>query len=88
MSKVPQLPNSGNPGPCSRNSSPWVDLIAFLGVLIFGGVLMILGHTTAGSLATICAALGALYAVWKRLRLPDGSSNTDESGSKPDKHPY
>jgi hypothetical protein len=88
MSKIPQLPRSGNPAPRSRNSSPWVDLIAFLGVLTLGGVLMAFGRTTAGSLATICAALGGLYAVWKHFRFSDGSSNTDETGGNPGEHSH
>ena len=87
MSKFPQLQRSGNPAPHSRNSSPWIDLIAFLGVLSLGGVLIAIGHTTAGSLATICAALGGLYAAWKRLRLADESSSTDKPDGKADEHP-
>jgi hypothetical protein len=71
MSNVPRLPRSGDPTPRSRNSSTWIDLIAFLAILALGGVLMALGHTTAGSLATICAALGGLYGVWKRFRARD-----------------
>jgi len=84
MSKVPQLPHQGNPAPHSGNSNPWVDLIAFLAVLALGGALIALGHTTAGSLATICAALGGLYAVWKRLRISEGSSSRDETDGKSD----
>jgi hypothetical protein len=67
MANVPHLPQSGKPAPGSPNSGPWVDLIAFLGVLTLGGVLIASGRSTAGSLATICAALGALYAVWKHI---------------------
>jgi hypothetical protein len=66
MSKLPELPDTGNPVPPSRNSGPWADLSAFLGVLALGGILIAFGHVTAGSLATICAALGGLYTVWKR----------------------
>jgi ABC-type multidrug transport system fused ATPase/permease subunit len=69
MSNVPQ-----------RNSSRWIDLIAFLAVLALGGVLIALGHITAGSLATICAALGGLYGVWMRLH----SSNEAPPAVKPD----
>jgi len=87
MSKVPQHPRTGNPAPRSGNSNSWVDLIAFLGVLALGGVLMALGRTTAGSLATTCAALGGLYAVWKRLRFSEGSSSTDETDSESDEEP-
>lgn len=87
MSKFPRLPRSGKPAPQPRTSSPWIDLIAFLGVLSLGGILIAIGHTTAGSLATICAALGGLYATWKHLRLPDESSSTSEPDSKADEHP-
>jgi hypothetical protein len=87
MSKVPQLSHSGNPTPRPSNSNPWIDLIAFLGVLALGGVLIALGRTTAGSLATICAALGGLYAVWKRLRFSEGPTSTDETDSESDKEP-
>jgi hypothetical protein len=87
MPEVPQQPQPGKRASRSRNPGPWIDLIAFLGVLSLGGVLMALGRTTAGSLATICAALGALYAVWKHFRVVDGSPNTDEASRKPDEHP-
>ena len=87
MSKVPQLPHSRNPAPRSGGSSAWVDLIAFLGVLTLGGVLMALGHTTAGSLATICAALSGLYAIWKRPHFPDRSSSTDATAGEPEEPP-
>ena len=83
MSKLPQLLNGGNLGP--RDPRPWINLIAFLGVLAFGGVLIALGRTTAGSLTTICAALGGLYAVWMRLGPPGGSSG--EPDSQPDEGP-
>jgi hypothetical protein len=83
MSKLPQPPDSGNPAPRRRNSRPWVDLIAFLAVLTLGGALIAFGRVTAGSLATICAALGGLYAVWKRPRSSDESPPADE----PDRHP-
>jgi hypothetical protein len=87
MSKVPQLPHSGNPTPHPSNSNPWIDLIAFLGVLALGGVLIAFGRTTAGSLATICAALGGLYAVWKRLRFSKGPTSTDENDSESHEEP-
>jgi len=63
------------------------DLIAFLGVLTLGGVLIAIGRTTAGSLATICAALGALYAVWQKFRSPGPPSGTGGTDSGPDEHP-
>lgn len=87
MSQVPQLPRMGNTAPRSRDSSPWVDLIAFLAILALGGILIALGRTTAGSLATICAALGGLYGVWKRFRGRDEASPTHEPDSERDDHP-
>jgi hypothetical protein len=66
MAKVAQPRDDRNRPP--RRPSPWIDLIAFLGVLCLGGVLIALGHIPAGSLATICAALGGLYAIWRRSR--------------------
>jgi 4-hydroxybenzoate polyprenyltransferase len=72
MSDTPQPPRSSDPAIPTRNSSRLIDLIAFLAVLALGGVLMALGHITAGSLATVCAALGGLYGVWKRLRSNQG----------------
>lgn len=70
MSNVPQVPQSDNPRRHPGNSNPWVNLIAFLGVLTLGGILIVLGHITAGSLAATCAALGGLYAAWRHLRSP------------------
>jgi hypothetical protein len=81
MSRPPRLRRSGHPAPHSRDSDPWVDLIAFLGVLTLGGVLIIIGRTTAGSLATVCAALGALYAVWRRFRSTSELDGIDEPAS-------
>jgi hypothetical protein len=86
MAKVPQLPDTGNPVRPPRNPGPWADLIAFLSVLALGGVLMALGRITAGSLATICAALGGLYAVWKHLRSPDEPSGTHDLDGKTEEH--
>jgi len=68
----PQVPQPGNLSPRPGNSNPWVNLIAFLGVLALGGVLIVLGHITAGSLAATCAALGGLYAAWKHFKSPGG----------------
>jgi hypothetical protein len=73
--------------PRSGNTASLFDLIAFLGVLALGGVLIALGRTTAGSLATSCAALGALYAVWQKFRFPRPPSGSDETGSKSDEDP-
>jgi len=88
MSKAPQFPHSGNPAPRPGGPSSWVDLIAFLGILTLGGILMGLGRTTAGSLVTICAALGSLYGVWKHVGYSRGSSsNSDETPGKRDEPP-
>jgi hypothetical protein len=70
----------------TRNPSPWVDLIAFLGVLALGVILIAFGHTTAGSLATICAALGGLFALF-RFHSAGGPPDTGERSGKPDKDP-
>lgn len=87
MSKVPQPPRSSNPAPPSRSSNPWIDLIAFIAILALGGVLIAFGRVTAGSLATICAALGGLYGVWKRFRSSHEISSTDQPDRKLRKHP-
>jgi hypothetical protein len=51
-------------------------------VLALGGVLIVIGRTTAGSLATVCAALGTLYAVWRRSRSRGGSGDAGEPASR------
>lgn len=84
MTNVPQLRVGGNPPP--RGSRAWIDLIAFLAVLALGGILIAFGHVTAGSLATICAALGGLFAVWQRLR-PPGDPSGGEPSAPPDERP-
>jgi hypothetical protein len=56
--------------PASRQASPWLDVIAFLGVLATGCILIIFGHLTAGSLATACGVLIGLFAAWRNLRTP------------------
>lgn len=66
-----KLSHSGSPG-------QWIDLIAFLGVLALGGYLIAFGHTTAGSLASICAALAGLYAAYKHLHRPGSRSGEDD----------
>lgn len=58
---MPKYPRSGDPGLL-------FDLIAFLGVLALGGILVALGRVTAGSLAAVCATLAGLYAAWKHSR--------------------
>lgn len=81
MTKVPQLPQSRNPAPRSRNSGAWIDLIAFLGVLCLGAVLIAFGHIAVGSLAAICAALGGLYAAYKRFRLAGRPAGRARAGT-------
>jgi hypothetical protein len=52
--------------PPNRKSRDWSDLIVFLAVLATGTVLVILGHLTAGELASVSAALVALFGTWRR----------------------
>jgi hypothetical protein len=69
----------------------WVDLIAFLGVLSFGGILITATGMTAASLATTCVALAGLYAAFKPFRLPGDSAHANDSGPKsddPKSHPH
>jgi hypothetical protein len=73
-----QLPHSDEP-------TPWTDLIAFLGLLAFGGVLLASGSTTAVSLGAVCAALAGLWAAYKWPRPPAGSSGGNDH--KPDQLP-
>lgn len=80
MTNVPQLQTDGKPAPRPRIPRLWVDLIAFLAVLALGGLLIVLGHVTAGSLTAACVALGGLYAVWQRQRPPDGPPGDESSG--------
>ena len=87
MSKVPRSPHSGDHAIQSRYSSRWIDLIAFLAVLALGGVLIAIGRVTAGSLATICAALGGLYGVWKRFRSSNEGPPNDQPDSEHDAGP-
>lgn len=55
------------------NPAPWADLMAFLGVLALGGILIATAGMTAASLATTCVALAGLYAAFKNFRPPNGS---------------
>jgi hypothetical protein len=68
--------------PHSNRSSQWIDLIAFLGVLALAGVLLVLGHVTAGSLATACAALGGLYTVWRQLHASNDPPSAEDKKGK------
>lgn len=79
--QLPKLPHSSNQG-------QWIDLIAFLSVLLLGASLMAFGHMTAGSLATVCAALAGLYAVFKPKRDSGGTPGSGEADDgKPDQPP-
>jgi hypothetical protein len=84
MLKLPQLPNASNPAHRPGNPRSVIDLIAYLAVLALGGVLIGLGHITAGSFALTCTALGGLYAVWTRSRPPGGSSGEADDPSHED----
>jgi hypothetical protein len=76
---MPKYARSGNPG------GPLFDLIAFLGVLALGAILVALGHVTAGSLAAVCAALAGLYTAWKRSRTSErGSDPATQPDAKPE----
>ena len=68
--------------PYRDGSSQWIDLIAFVAVLVLAAVLLIFGHVTAASLATICAALGGLYAGWRHLHAPKGSRGKNDTESE------
>jgi hypothetical protein len=72
-------PRSGYSPPGRRGLDPrlWVDVIAFLGVLATGSVLLTVGHLTVGSLTVACGALVTLYTAWKHFRTPP----TPPSGS-------
>jgi hypothetical protein len=87
VSTLPQLPRSGNPSRTPRNPGPWIDLIAFaVAILVISSVLLASGRTAAASLATICAALGSLYAEWRRLRSSREARPRDEQDEESDKH--
>jgi hypothetical protein len=64
--------------PHSPGASQWIDLIAFLGVLALGVVLVAFGHTTAGSLAVVCGALAGLFSVFRRSRISGSSPNAED----------
>ncbi len=53
----------------TKTRRDWPDLAAFVAVLASGVVLIVLGHQTAGSLTTICAALVGVYGAWRHWRL-------------------
>jgi len=72
----------------ARPHDRFLDLAAFLGVLALGGILVILGHVTAGSLAALCAALAGLYSVWQRSRASGDMPNSADTGdAKADHRP-
>lgn len=59
-------PRSGYPP--SGSVGQWLDMIAFLGVLATGCILIIVGHLTIGSLTAACGALVTLFTAWKHFR--------------------
>jgi hypothetical protein len=68
MHEDPARPHSENRVPSCNATIPWADLIVFLSILVLGVILSAVVRATAASLATICAALGGLFAVWKYPR--------------------
>jgi hypothetical protein len=54
--------------PSSGPQRDWTSLAAFLGVLITGVLLVMVGHLTAGDLTTVCTSLVGLYAAWRHFR--------------------
>jgi hypothetical protein len=71
--------------PRPRNSSRWIDLIAFLAVLALGGALIAVVSTTAVSVATICVALGGLYRLWKRSPASEDDRRPSELTDREDR---
>jgi hypothetical protein len=88
MSPIPELPGPVNRPSGPRDSSRWIDLIAFLAVLALGGALMAVVSTTAVSVATICVALGGLYQLWKRSHASNDDRRPGESANREDKCPH
>jgi hypothetical protein len=84
MSQVPQLPDPGSRAPRPSDPSRWIDLIAFLGVLALGGILMTVVPATAVSVATICVALGGLYRLWKLSQPASGGGRSRELPEQPE----
>jgi hypothetical protein len=72
---MPKLPQSSHQG-------QWIDLIAFLSVLLLGASLIAFGHMTAGSLAIACAGLAGLYAAFKPQRDAGGPSGSGEADDR------
>ena len=51
--------------PSPAASPQWVDLIAFVAVLVTGILLIVLGHLTAAGVTSVCAATVTLYGAWR-----------------------
>jgi len=84
MDQQPQLPDSGKPAARFHDSDRWIDLIAFLALLAFGGTLIALAGVPVGSVATACAALGLFYGIWKRSRAAsDDDADGDDGPASP-----
>ena len=53
--------------PSPAGSPQWVDLIAFVSVLVTGILLTSVGHLTAVGVASVCTAIAGLYGAWRGL---------------------
>jgi hypothetical protein len=70
--------------PTDRASRDWVDLIALIAILVTATMLIVLGHVTAGSFVTVCAALVTLYQGWSRFGSVRHSQRPPSDESPPD----
>ena len=52
----------------NRPSRDWANVVVFLAILVTGILYITLGHLTAGSLTTTCAALVGVYGAWRHFR--------------------
>jgi hypothetical protein len=83
MDQLPKIPDPGNRLAHYRDSSRWIDLIAFLAVLALGGALIALSGVSIASVATTVAALGWLYGVWKHSRPTRDGDNVGRDDGPP-----
>jgi hypothetical protein len=92
MTHAPERPDSGGKAPRPRPRLPkhWADAAAFVTLIAGGGIAVaLLGDATAVALATTCTAFGALYGVWKRLRVPrDDPPENSEADDDPEDGKY
>ena len=54
--------------PLGKGPRGWPDLVAFLGVLMAGVMLVSVGQVPVDGLVTACAALAGLFGAWRHLR--------------------